>query len=78
MIESARGVKNVVELLLIFPRSFAVYGTALGSLREQNIIAHDPDTDIGIRSEDFNWDAVNEAVRRGYTISRRLGRGPAH
>jgi len=73
MIERARAVKNVVELQSIFPTSFAIYGTALGSLREQNVIEHDPDTDIGIFSEDFNWDGINEAVRRGFTILAVFG-----
>lgn len=73
MIESTRAVKNVVELQSIFPTSFAVYGTALGSLREQNVIEHDPDTDIGILSEDFTWDCVAEAVRRGYRILSVFG-----
>lgn len=68
MIERERAVKNVVELQSIFSDSFAIYGTALGSLREQNVIEHDPDTDLGIRSEDFNWACVTEAVRRGFTI----------
>lgn len=69
----ANATRNVAELQTIFPASFAVYGTALGSLREQNIIEHDLDTDIGIRSEDFTWEAVNEAVRCGFEISFVFG-----
>ncbi len=65
--------ENVAELLCLFPKSFAVYGTALGSLREGDIIAHDPDSDIGIFTEDFSWDQVVEAIRHGYTIEAVFG-----
>jgi hypothetical protein len=73
MIERARAVKNVVELQSIFPTSFAVYGTALGSLREKNVIEHDPDADIGVFSDDFSWAGVNEAIRRGFVIEAVFG-----
>lgn len=64
---------NVAELQEIFPQSFAVYGTALGSLREQNVIEHDSDTDIGILEENFKWEGVTEAIRRGFGIIAVFG-----
>lgn len=68
-----RAANNVFELQTIFGKSFATYGTALGSLRENNIIEHDPDTDIGIFSDDFDWDMVSEAVRWGFNIVAVFG-----
>jgi hypothetical protein len=53
---------NVATLIAIIPKSFAIYGTALGMIREGGVIAHDQDTDIGIFSEDFSWDMINRAV----------------
>ena len=73
MIERARAVKNVVELQKIFKDSFAIYGTALGSLREKNVIEHDPDTDMGILEENFKWACVVEAARAGFTILAVFG-----
>ena len=73
MIRRAEAIKNVVELQSIFKESFAVYGTALGSFRENNIMEHDPDTDIGIFSEHFEWAGVTEAVKRGFRILSVFG-----
>lgn len=53
---------NAVVLLSIIPKSFAVYGTALGFVREGGIISHDQDTDIGIFSDDFSWDFISRAI----------------
>lgn len=60
--------ENVVTLLAIIPKSFAIYGTALGLVREGGVIEHDLDTDIGIFSEDFSWDLINRAVKHGFDI----------
>lgn len=65
--------KNVFELLQIFTNSFAVYGTALGSLREKQIIEHDGDSDIGIYSEHFQWSMVEEAIKQGYKVNAVFG-----
>jgi len=66
-------VQNVADIQEIFLKSFAIYGTALGSLREGNVIAHDPDTDCGIFDEDFTWEQVTEATRRGFSIVAVFG-----
>lgn len=58
-------INNIIDIQKLFPRSFAVYGTALGCLREGNIIDHDKDTDIGILFRDFTWEQVSHAIRRG-------------
>ncbi len=68
-----QAIINVHGLQQIFEKSFAVYGTALGSLREKNIISHDLDTDLGIFTEDFSWDLVNKAIALGYNIRSVFG-----
>lgn len=69
----AQAADNVTELLGIFDNSFAIYGTALGSLRERGVIEHDPDTDIGIFNEHLSWQSLNEAIRRGYEVLAIFG-----
>lgn len=69
--ESAQ--KNVVDMQRIFPKSFAVYGTALGSLRENDVIQHDLDTDIGIFIEDLSFSSLNNAVREGFDLIMTYG-----
>ena len=59
---------NVAVLLSIIPKSFAVYGTALGFVREGGVISHDQDTDIGIFSDDFSWDFITRAIGHGFQI----------
>lgn len=65
--------QNAVLLLSIIPKSFAVYGTALGFVREGGIISHDKDTDIGIFSDDFSWDFISRAVKLGFEIATIYG-----
>ena len=60
--------ENVVTLLEIIPKSFAIYGTALGIVREGKIIEHDTDTDIGLFSDDFDWKIIDTAIKYGFTI----------
>lgn len=73
MTERTLAAHNVADLQEIFPQCFAIYGTALGSLREQDVIEHDPDTDCGILSEHFTWDQVSQAVRKGFEIVAVFG-----
>lgn len=73
MINKEIAIKNVVELQKILPKSFAIYGTALGSLREGDVIGHDPDTDIGMMIEDFNYADVNIIIRQGFDLIRIFG-----
>jgi len=64
---------NVRELIDLIPHTFAVYGTALGAHREQHVLAHDPDTDIGILEEHFTWERITSAVQNGYRILAVFG-----
>lgn len=73
MTDKETAAKNVSELQKIFIGSFAVYGTALGSLREGDVIEHDPDTDIGMLSNDFRWEFLTEAIQKGFTILAIFG-----
>ncbi|OQB05319.1 MAG: LicD family protein [Parcubacteria group bacterium ADurb.Bin216] len=47
-------IQNLLQLKDIFPNMFLCYGTALGSIREGDILTHDLDTDIGILASDFS------------------------
>ena len=52
---------------------FLVYGTALGANREQNIISHDLDIDIGIMRDDFNLAYVNRLIVSGFDLVSMFG-----
>lgn len=65
--------ENVVTLLEIIPKSFAIYGTALGIVRDGQIIEHDTDTDIGLFSDDFDWKLIDIAVDYGFRIMTVFG-----
>lgn len=68
MMDIQQAEENVVTLLEIIPKSFAIYGTALGIVREGKIIEHDTDTDIGLFSDDFDWKIIDTAIKYGFTI----------
>lgn len=63
----------MIELLGIFKGSFCAYGTALGAVREGDILAHDLDTDIGILSDNFQFDFLSDAVSNGWKILNIYG-----
>lgn len=52
---------------------FLVYGTCLGANREQDIISHDLDTDIGIMSKDFNVGYINKIIKEGFRLISIFG-----
>jgi len=52
---------------------FLVYGTCLGANREQNIISHDLDIDIGIMRDDFKLSLLNNLVNSGFDIIQIFG-----
>jgi len=52
---------------------FLVYGTALGANREEDIIAHDLDIDVGIMKGDFNFAFVNRLINCGFEMSMMFG-----
>jgi len=68
MMDIQQAEENVVTLLAIIPKSFAIYGTALGIVRDGQIIEHDTDTDIGLFSDDFDWKIIDTAIKYGFTI----------
>lgn len=73
MIDKIIAANNIVELQGIFKNSFAIYGTALGSLRERDIIDHDLDTDLGIIDSDFIWEQVTQSIKQGFSIISIFG-----
>lgn len=52
----------------IVPKSFAVYGTCLGLLRDKKIIKHDIDVDIGIMKKDFDLNYVNKLISQKFKL----------
>ena len=52
---------------------FLVYGTALGANREQNIISHDLDIDIGIMKDDLHFGYINSLIRAGFDMISMFG-----
>lgn len=52
---------------------FLVYGTALGAIRENNIIGHDLDIDIGIMAENFDLKMINDLILSGFNLIRVFG-----
>ena len=66
-------IQNLLQLKDIFPNMFLCYGTALGSIREGDILTHDLDTDIGILASDFSYDKLKELFDAGFTIHSIYG-----
>ena len=53
----------LIELQTILPKTFACFGTALGCIREGNIIEHDLDVDMGLLYEDFKLEELFYTVQ---------------
>jgi fukutin len=67
-------LKNIIDFTsCLQDKYFLVYGTALGALREQDIIAHDLDIDIGIMQEHFDYQMLNNIINKGFIINRIFG-----
>lgn len=52
---------------------FLVYGTCLGANREQNVISHDLDIDIGMMAGDFKLAYVNNLIKEGFNLISIFG-----
>jgi len=67
-------IRNILDFTsCLDDKYFLVYGTALGALRENDIISHDLDIDIGIMEKDFNWKMVNKIFKKGFSLVRIFG-----
>lgn len=66
-------LNNIRLFQALIPDSFAVYGTALGLLRDGDIISHDKDTDMGIMFKDFKYDMLRRLQVAGFEIVRIFG-----
>ena len=74
MINKEIAIKNIADIQKVIPISFAVYGTALGLIREGDIIGHDLDTDLGVFEKDFKWGFITELVQeKGFIIGNVFG-----
>ena len=71
--DQGKALKNLVDIQKEFNSGFLAYGSALGAVREQDIIAHDLDTDFGVFDEDFNFAHITNLVRNGFVISSVFG-----
>lgn len=66
-------IDNLLHIKDIFPNMFLVYGTALGSIREKDILTHDLDTDIGIFNTDFSYNKLDVLRDHGFIIRNIFG-----
>jgi len=75
--DKQKAIQNLKEISDILTknnvRSFLVYGTCLGAVREGNIIEHDLDTDLGIMAEDWKFDLLRQLIESGYQIYNVFG-----
>ncbi len=70
--------KTGTEILIDFlkclnGRGFAVYGTALGIIREKSLIRHDKDIDVGILIDDFDYSMIVNIIEKGFILSKIYG-----
>jgi len=73
--DSSKAIKNLFDIQEISEgKVFLAYGSCLGAVRDQDIIKHDPDTDVGILSEDFTYDLIKKLQNAGFSIMHQFGR----
>lgn len=67
-------IRNLVQIRDAFKgKAFLLYGSALGAIREQKIIAHDKDTDMGVFEKDFDLSVISNLCRHGFNIGHVFG-----
>ena len=67
-------IKNLKQFTnCLDEKYFLIYGTCLGALREEDIITHDLDIDIGIMEGDFKFEMVNLIMSKGFSLERIFG-----
>lgn len=71
--DKKQAIDNLLHIADIFPNMFLCYGTALGSIREGDILDHDLDTDVGILNTDFSYNKLQELHTHGFTIRNIFG-----
>jgi len=73
MIDKKQAIENLKDVQREFPLGFLAYGSALGAHRDGDVIDHDLDTDFGVFSEDFNFRAITNLVKKGFVIGHIFG-----
>lgn len=72
-----KAINNLKLLQDIFKRNNKICwlqdGTLLGFIREGNIIAHDSDTDVGMKFEDLSVNLVNDILSEKFSIKHIMG-----
>jgi phosphorylcholine metabolism protein LicD len=73
-----KAIENLKLLDNIFRKHNVRYwlqdGTLLGYYRDNKLLSHDNDTDIGIKWADFDKNALIEILKNGFRIKSVLGR----
>lgn len=68
-----KALENIKLFQALVPNSFTVYGTCLGLIRDNGIINHDKDTDMGISIHNFDWSIIQTLGRAGFRVGRIFG-----
>ena len=71
--DTNKALENIKLFQALVPNSFAVYGTCLGLIRDNGIINHDKDTDMGISLHHFDWSIIQTLGRAGFRVGRIFG-----
>lgn len=66
--DKQKAIEILLEIQRVVPKSFAVYGTCLGAVREGSIIDGDGDIDVGIFFEDWRYKIIDEFKSRGILL----------
>lgn len=66
-------LKDVVRFQKAVPKAFLAYGTALGAIREGNVIDWDLDGDFYIFEKDFNDSIVDRLKVKGFKLTKKYG-----
>lgn len=68
--DKQKAVEILLEIQRLIPKSFAVYGTCLGAVREGSIIDGDGDIDVGIFFEDWRYEIIDDLKNSGFFLKR--------
>ncbi|MCK5159909.1 MAG: hypothetical protein KAR08_12160 [Candidatus Heimdallarchaeota archaeon] len=71
-------LENLKELDAMFSQRginmFLLYGSALGAIRENDIISHDLDTDVGIMADQYDVKIIDILKMKGFKVLHQFGK----